>query len=427
MRIVRFLLLATLLLAILLAAVFYALAFWPLRDRHPSPAPAHGTLAVTGARIYIAPGVPALTNATLLARDGKIVAIGQHVEIPAGTTILPCIGCTVTAGFWNTHVHFTESKWAGAEWKPRAQLQAQLQDMLTSRGFTTVVDTGSNLRDTVPLRRRIERGDLLGPKIYTAGGALYPPNGIPFYLRDTLPRWLIFLMDQPRSPAEAARAERRNLADGADLLKLFTGSYISHGRVLPMPLENARAAVEVAHAAGQLAFAHESDLAGTRIAIASGVDVLAHAIDSTDGVDDPLLRDIIAHRTAMIPTLKMFATTVTTSPTYLDPIHAEVRRFHQLGGVLLFGTDVGYMTDYTTTDEFTALAQSGLSADDILRTLTTAPAERFGVTSTTGTLEVGKAADLVVLDRDPMDDVRNFAAVRATIRNGRILWSAGPR
>ena len=55
---------------------------------------------------------------------------------------------------------------------------------------------------------------------------------------------------------------------------------------------------------------------------------------------------------AMSPTLKMFTTTVTTDPHYMDPMRAEVQQFHQLGGTLIFGTDVGYMSDYTTEGEF---------------------------------------------------------------------------
>ena len=384
--------------------------------------PTDAGLVITGARIYPAPDAPAIVNGTIVAQGGKITAVGTNVAIPAGAKIIACHGCIVTAGFWNAHVHFTQRKWSGAEWKPAAQLQSQVEDMLTSRGFTTVVDVGSNLRDTVPLRRRIEYGEIAGPKIYTAGSAEYPPNGIPFYLRETLPKWLLLFLPQPKTPAEAARVERRNIADGADVLKLFTGSYVARGTVLPMPVDNARAAVEVAHSHGQIAFAHESNVYGVMVAIDSGVDVLAHAADSTEGVDDAVLQQIVGKHMAMIPTLKMFATTVTTNPAYLEPIYAQVRRFHELGGQLIFGTDVGYMADYTTTGEFEGLAKAGLKGQDVLRMLTTAPAERLGVTSTKGTIEVGKNADLVVIASDPMQNVTSFADVQATVRDGRLLW-----
>jgi len=409
---------------VITAAMTYLFGFYPLRNPHPALILPHATLVIRNAKIYPSPDAAPLDNATILIRDGKIAAIGDAtLAIPAEATTIPCNRCVVTAGFWNAHVHFTQRKWANADWADAVRLNSQLADMLTSRGFTTVVDTGSNLRDTVPIRRRIETGKLLGPFIYTAGSAQYPPHGIPFYLRDTLPRWLLYLMPQPDSPEEAAKVEQRNIHEGADILKLFTGSYVEHDRVLPMPEANAAAAVNVAHAHGQLAFAHPSDLAGTQVAIQSGVDVLAHAPDTPDGIDTALLQSMVDRHMAMIPTLKMFATTVTKNPAYLNPIYAEVREFHSLGGQLIFGTDVGYMTDYSTADEFTALAASGLDYKDILRMLTTAPAERFNVSATKGTVEAGKLADLVILDADPATDLSAFSRVRTTIRTGQVIYS----
>jgi len=409
---------------VITAAMTYLFGFYPLRNPHPALILPHATLVIRNAKIYPSPDAAPLDNATILIRDGKIAAIGDAtLAIPAEATTIPCNRCVVTAGFWNAHVHFTQRKWANADWADAVRLNSQLADMLTSRGFTTVVDTGSNLRDTVPIRRRIETGKLLGPFIYTAGSAQYPPHGIPFYLRDTLPRWLLYLMPQPDSPEEAAKVEQRNIHQGADVLKLFTGSYVEHDRVLPMPEANAAAAVNVAHAHGQLAFAHPSDLAGTQVAIQSGVDVLAHAPDTPDGIDNALLQSMVDRHMAMIPTLKMFATTVTRDPAYLNPIYAEVRAFRSLGGQLIFGTDVGYMTDYATDDEFTALAASGLDYKDILRMLTTAPAERFKVAADKGTVEPGKLADLVLLDADPAADISAFSKVRATIRTGQVIYS----
>ena len=353
---------------------------------------------------------------------GRIAAVGVGVAVPAGATVLPCAGCVVTAGFWNAHVHLTQPKWLNSEWKGAAVLNRQIVDMFTSRGFTTVVDVGSDLRVTLPLRRRIEAGELLGPKIYTAGGALYPPGGIPFYLKDTLPKYLLFLLPQPSSPAEAVRDEERNIRDGADVLKLFTGSLDTPHTVLPMPVPIARAAVQVAHGHGQLAFAHPSDVQGVRVAMESGVDVLAHAPSEPEGVDAELLGEMVRRGMWMVPTLKMFGTTVTTDPKFLQPIFGEVRTFYGLGGRLMFGTDVGYMTDYSTADEFRYLAASGLGAMDMLRMLTTAPAERFGVEGEKGTMEVGKRADFVVLAGDPAADVLAFSRVQATVRGGLVVF-----
>ncbi|MGB6501094.1 MAG: amidohydrolase family protein [Thermoplasmata archaeon] len=326
----------------------------------------------------------------------------------------------MTAGFWNSHVHFTEPHWRSAGRGGAVPLNRFLRDMLSSRGFTTVVDTGSDPRSTIPLRHRIESRELRGPSILTAGAGLYPPRGIPYYLRKSLPFWVRPFVPTPSTPSSARRAVERNLAWGSDLLKLFTGSYVAPGRVTAMPEAIARAAVEVAHARHQLAFSHPSNLEGTEIALRSGVDVLAHPPDTTDGVDTSLIDRLIDRRIGMVPTLRMFARTVSASPSYLEPIYEIVRQFHRAGGELLFGTDVGFLDEYATEEEFRALGAVGLDHRDLLRMLTTAPARRFGRGS--GTVESGAPGDLVLLAGDPADDPLAFARVRATIRGGHVIY-----
>jgi imidazolonepropionase-like amidohydrolase len=218
------------------------------------------------------------------------------------------------------------------------------------------------------------------------------------------------------------RAVERTIAGGTDLVKLFTGSYVQRGVVRPMPLPIARAAVDAAHAHHQLVFAHPSNFEGSRVALESGVDVLAHAPDAPQGIDDHFLRRVVASRMAMVPTLKMFGTTVSSDRGYLQPIYKVVQRFHELGGELLFGTDVGYMTDYSTEGEITALAECGLDWRVMFRMLTEAPARRFSANER-GVIAPGKRADLVILDSDPSRDVRAFARVWSTVRAGQILWS----
>lgn len=421
-RWLRRLIYAAVTVIVLAAAAFWLLFVFPFRDLHPKPRLAKGILAIEHARIYTSPTDPPLDDAAVVIRDGRIAAVGRGIAIPGDALILACEHCIVTAGFWNVHVHFTEPKWSMAAFKPAAPLNAALSDMFLSRGFTTVVNLGSNPADAVSIRRRIERGELDGPAIYTAGSGIYPPNGIPYYLRNSIPRWMLAFMPQPRTPDEARQVVRRSISHGADVTKLFTGSWVERGRVLPMPLPIARAAVETTHGFGKPVFAHPSNLEGTRVAIDAGVDVLAHAADDTRGVDEALLASAVAHHMAMSPTLKMFATTVTTDPSYLNPIYAEVHRFHELGGTLLFGTDVGYMTDYSTEGEFEGLAKCGLTAMEVLAMLTTNPAARLGAADSKGTVIVGKLADLTVLDRDPAESLSNFSAVRITIRSGAVIY-----
>jgi imidazolonepropionase-like amidohydrolase len=413
---------AVLIVFVVACAGIWLIEFYPRHGSHPPLHLGRGTLAIERAKIYVSSTAPPIDDGTVLIHDGLIAAVGSQVAVPADATIIPCDHCVVTAGFWNTHVHFTEPKWAMAQWKSPATLNPQLADMFLSRGFTTVIDLGSNPADTFSIRRRIEKGELTGPYIYTAGTALYPPHGAPFYLRESMPRWMVMMLPQPEMPQDATRIVHRNLASGADVTKLFTGSWIARGHVLPMPLNIARAAVTESHLNGKLVFAHPSNLAGIEVAINSGVDVLAHAADDTQGVDAKLLSTAIGRNMAMIPTLKMFTTTVTTDPHYMDPMLAEVRQFHDLGGTLLFGTDVGYMTDYSTEGEFVELGKSGLDWKTVLGMLTTNPSARMGVSDSKGTIAPGKLADLTILDADPAAELTNFSRVHAVVRSGRVVW-----
>jgi imidazolonepropionase-like amidohydrolase len=413
-----------LLLALFVVAcgAFWVLEIFPRHGSHPPLRLAHQTLVLQHARIYTSPNNPPIDDGTVVIQNGLIAAVGPQVAIPPGATLLPCDHCVVTAGFWNAHVHFTEPKWNLAEWKSDDLLNAQLADMFLSRGFTTVIDTGSDPANTFAIRRRIEHVQLKGPYIYSSGIPLYPPNGIPFYIKENSPAWLIAMLPQPATPDAARRIVRRNIASGADITKLFTGSWVQRGQVLPMPLPIARAAADESHLNGKLVFAHPSNLAGIRVAIDSGVDVLAHAADDTRGVDDALLSAAVRKNMAMIPTLKMFTTTVTTDLHYMEPICDEVSRFHALGGQLIFGTDVGYMTDYSTDREFVELGKSALDWKDILAMLTTNPAARMGVSNAKGTVTTGKLADLTILSADPALDLTNFARVQMVIRSGRVIW-----
>ena len=98
--------------------------------------------------------------------------------------------------------------------------------------------------------------------------------------------------------------------------------------------------------------------------------------------------------------------------------HGGLRTF---GGQLIFGTDVGYMTDYSTDGEFVELGKSGLDWKDILAMLTTNPAARMGASRSKGTVTPGKLADLTVLSADPAMDLTNFARVQMVIRSGRVI------
>jgi len=394
----------------------------------PGEAPAAtATLALVGGRLHPGPDAPVLVDGIVLIDKGVITAVGprSEVAVPRGARVIDCAGGTVTAGYWNGHVHFTGDAFRSAASAPEAQLTDALRAMLTSYGVVHAVDIGSYLPNTLALRERIERGGVAGPSILTAGAGLAPPGGSPYYV---LPSRL----PEAASAADAAAMVGRSLDAGADVVKLFTGSWARRDAIVVMPLDIVKSAASAAHARHRLVFAHPSNSAGARAAIEGGVDILAHTFPSEldgrpwDRALVPLMRE---RGMALIPTLKLFSYELTKASLppavverVLDNAREQLNMFAALGGQVLFGTDVGYMTQYDPTDEYVAMERAGLAYPAILAALTTAPAMRFGAAARTGRLAPGLAADVVVLDGRPEQDVRALARVRYTLRNGRIVY-----
>jgi imidazolonepropionase-like amidohydrolase len=411
-------------IARLLAPAVLVLIFLAAFAKSDGPAAGAGDadLALVGAKIYTSPDEAPIADGTVVLHEGKIVAVGKRreISIPAGAKTLDCKSKFVTAGFQNSHVHFDEpDKWIGAANIPAKTLTERMTSMLTRWGFTTVVDTGSLLPNTVEIRKRVESGEVAGPRILTAGGPLYPPNGVPYYVKNFLPPEILKIMAQPETPEAAVKAVDNDLDGGADIIKLFTGSWVERGKVKPMPVDVAKAAVEEAHRRGVLVFTHPSNIPGLEVALGTRVDVLAHSIEELDGWNSTHIERMKAANMALIPTLKLFG-----DDSNLQQILDEVVSYRRAGGQILFGTDVGYLTDYDPTKEYELMHRAGLTPMQILESLTTAPAARFGESKKRGRVAAGMDADLVVLDADPGVDARNFVKVNATYRGGRPIYTA---
>lgn len=384
-----------------------------------------GSLLLRHARVWARPGEPVSEPQDLLIRGERIAAIGDVSVAEDDIRELDLGGRVVTAGFWNCHVHLTERVWSLRSADALTEIQATIDDMMLSRGFVGVVDLGSRPRTTNALVRRIDSGELRGPTIVTAGIGIRPWRGTQFYIKDIVPWYLRWALPMPITGGGARRTVSSELRSGARVVKLFTGSYVTPQRVKPMRPGIAHAATEAAHRRGARVFAHPSNREGTAIAIAAGVDALAHVPDETEGTA-PLLEEAARRGTRIVPTLHMFASTVRADDGYLLPIYAALRGFIEAGGRVLFGTDVGYMPDRDTRPEFEAMAASGMAVEDILHALTAEPASFFGHDDA-GAIEVGNVADLTVLDAATVDlKPTDLSRVHAVMRRGDVIWAAPP-
>jgi len=361
------------------------------------------------AKVYPSPTDPPIEDGTILVHNGRIRALGPSASIKLprwarSVTVLDCHGLVVTAGFWNSHVHILTPGLLHAEKQPSGEISSQLDQMLTRWGFTTVFDIASVLDNTNNIRRRIEKGDVRGPRILTVGEPFYPKNGTPIYVKK-------FLEDNDISSAEvqftpeAVDRVRQQIRDGADGIKIFSASITAEG-VLPMDTDLARAIVSEAHRAGKPVFAHPSNAEGIEVAVQSGVDILAHTAPMSGDWTPAIVGRLKAAHLALIPTLTLFdveakkaKVSAEENEMWIKQAVQELKTFSEAGGEVLFGTDVGYIEQFDTAEEFQLMSRAGMSFQQILASLTTNPATRFGYSNSSGRIAKGMEADLVVRRR----------------------------
>jgi imidazolonepropionase-like amidohydrolase len=382
--------------------------------------PAHAqqsgaSLVLRGATVIPDPSSPPIPDAVVVVRDGVITGVGpaSGISLPPGVPVLDVSGLTLTAGFWNSHVHLAGENWAGADTASAARLGLAVREMLTRWGFTTVFDTGSLLENSLAVRRRIEAGDVPGPRVFTTGDIIFPEDGSSRV--------------QVASAEQADAASLRLLDGGADALKVYAQAFWDLELVLPPSVLDA--VVARAHERGVQVFAHPSNTIGLHNAVNAGVDVIVHTTPQIGPWGESLVAKMRAADIALIPTLKLWRFELereNVPPAGIDAFMGravlQLREYHRAGGTILFGTDVGYMTDFDTTEELEKMAEAGMSWSDILASLTTAPARQHG-RPTSGRIAAGYEGDIVVLNSDPRMNVRAFADIAHTIRAGRIIYS----
>jgi imidazolonepropionase-like amidohydrolase len=383
--------------------------------------------ALAGGTIYASPADQPIRNGVVVIEGGRIVAAGGKAVL-RGRKIarqIDCTGFTILAGFWNSHVHFFERKWAGAATIPAPELARQLEDMLTRYGFTGVFDLSSPWDNTRRLRERIESGEAPGPRIRSTGQGLLP-------VKPGLPDAVMNFMGMMKSPGaevssaeEAAAAARKLLDDGVDGIKVFASAPSKS----VFPEGGIQAVAAEAHRSGKIVFVHPNTGAEVLAALRGGADVVAHTTPYAGPWDGDILAAIKNRPVALTPTLTIWKyymrhDRIAAQEQTIKTETGQLRAWIAAGGTVLFGTDLGAV-EYDPAEEYLLMAQAGMNFRQILASLTTAPAARFGESGQMGKIAAGEPADLVVLRGDPAQDVRALSHVRYTLRAGKVIYDSG--
>jgi imidazolonepropionase-like amidohydrolase len=385
------------------------------------------------ARIYTGPGVPPIEDGTVVVHNGVITAVGPSSSVKGphfvqAVTVYDCTGMTITAGFWNSHVHILTDALLDAEHKTPVSLTSEMQKMFTHWGFTTVFDVASVLSNTNYIRRHIADGSIVGPRILTVGEPFYGKGGTPVYVAPFLAEHHVPSAEVDTIPEAVARVHQQ-VRDGADGIKIFAGSIESNGVLLMHP-DLAKAIVDAAHGERKLVFSHPSTTEGVELSLDSGVDILAHVALMGGPWPPSLVQRMKAAHISLVPTLTMFDVEAKKAKVseqedqeWMDLAVHQLQVFREAGGEILFGTDVGYTDHYDTAEEYALMQKAGMNFADILASLTTTPARRFGYTHS-GYIASGMDADLVVLKSDPAVDITALSRVIYTVRAGDLIYAA---
>jgi imidazolonepropionase-like amidohydrolase len=396
-------------------------------------------LVVVGATIYPSPTDAPIRDGVVVVDGSKIAAVGRRgtVRVPQGATVIEAAGSTMTAGFWNSHVHFLERMWMDPAKIPASDLTRQFQMMLTQYGYTSVFDIWSSWENTRQLRERVESGDVSGPRIRATGPAMFPKGTETTpYLEIAPPAtWATMgfmphdriLLPRVAEPVETADIARKLLDAGADGLKMYVAFPGRLGGVVPDSV--IEALVKEGHSRGKPVFVHPTTTDGLMASVRAGVDVLAHTTPQSGPWSDTVLSAMSKARVALIPTLSFWRYQVrheriSAADAVEEAAIGQLRSWVAVGGEVLYGTDLGWVTDYDPTVEYVLMAKAGMTFPQILASLTTAPATRFGDADRLGRIAPGLTADLTILRNDPAKDIRTLSAVDYTIRDGKVIYRA---
>lgn len=424
------------------------------------PGESKGPFAVTNATAVTGDADGAVLPATTVVVDaaGVIEQVGPSAEVPvpAGYRRIDAAGEYVMPGLINAHAHlFADGKPLPAILTDQAlegmvsfAYHSPLGKLLVKRrakasvltqlrsGVTTLRSLGDVRYEVAAVRDEIDRGEYAGPRVLASGPllAVSGGHGTP----------TIALVGD--SPWEARRNVRVNLRHGVDVIKIAATGGVTDARAVgeagrPQMTEEEMAAIcDEAHKAGKIVAAHAESLQGVKDALRAGVDTIEHGSEMDAEVIE-LFKDnprSLRGFSALIPTLMAALPLVKLAQgitgasdivrenagTILDRTIAAIRDAAANDILIGMGTDsaLTYVTHYNTWREMDyAVRYGGLTPARAFHAATQANAPVLGLDKVTGSAEPGKAADLVILRANPLDDFRVFTSPAMVIARGTII------
>lgn len=388
---------------------------------------------------------------SLTINEGRIVSVDKGFVAPKpDDTLIDLKQYTVTPGWMDMHTHLMSQHHSKvysdrffmneADYALRSTVYAKRTLMA---GFTTVRDLGDNGVNSVSLRKAIDEGWIVGPRIFTSGKSLAttgghadPTNGLKGkFRRDADP------VDGVVNGADDARkAVRQRYKDGADLIKLTaTGGVLSlaaNGQNPQFSTDELKVIVETAKDYGMTVAVHAHGTEGMKRAVLAGVDSIEHGTFMTDEV----MKLMKERGTYLVPTISAgiwvarkaeepdyFPAIVRPKAAAIGPVARKMFTRAAAAGVkIAFGTDSGVSPHGENAQEFQWMVEGGMSPMQAIQSATQEASRLLKIDDRLGTLEVGKIADVVAVKGDPIEDIRATRDVVFVMKEGVVYKSPKP-
>lgn len=414
-------------------------------------AAAEQSIIIHAGTLLAVPGEKPLHEQSIIVSGGRIVElrqgyvgaaeIGEHqpriVDLSRGFVLPGLIDC---------HVHITFEREPRIPMKLALVTQTDADQALAGAayarrtllaGFTTVRSLGSSGYAAFALRDAIRDGKVPGPRILAAGHIIGATGGHGDFTLGLREDVAAVLADSGRCDGAVAcrRAVRVQVQRGADVIKFAaTGGVLSDVRSgTGQQLTNAemKSIVATAHALGRKVAAHAHGSDGVNAALRAGVDSIEHG-SMLNKTSIKLFRDsgaylvptLLAPATilkearsddSLAPAVRQKALAIGTAP--YDAIRLAIENDVKIA----FGTDSGVSRHGRNAEEFALLTEAGMEPADAIRAATVNAADLLGLSSEVGTIEAGKAADIIAVARNPLRNVKTLTRVRFVMHDGRIF------
>jgi imidazolonepropionase-like amidohydrolase len=386
----------------------------------------------------------AQSQMTIVVEGKKITAVQKGFSAPSGTDkVIDLKSQTVMPGLTDMHVHIEQETSKGGEIKRYQQNQADVafdaakyaKNTLMA-GFTSVRDMGGS-GVNIALRNAINRGTVIGPRIFTSGRTIAttgghgdPSNG----LADKLTLDGQYLTGVVNGVDECRQAVRQRYKEGSDCIKITaTGGVLSlakSGKAPQFTEEEIRAIVETAKDYGYHVAAHAHGTEGIKRAVRAGVTTIEHGTF----MDDEGIELMKKNGTYLVATILAGKTTADSAkvPGYYHPlivpkaletgpiIQATFAKAYKAGVKIAFGTDSGVSIHGYNAYEFVYMVEAGMPAMEAIKSATITPAEIMGTQKEIGTIEAGKIADIIATEGNPLQDIKMMRKVSFVMKDGVI-------